>query len=993
MKRWTVIGTPYLSAMHSPPEDGEIRESRRGNRKKNVDVTPNLSYLSGGRKNGSSGIKRTSSVSQDFSAAKGRSYKGDNLRNYYSTPAAANANRKIFSSSQSQISQRSSKHRNKRGVNTDVDFSKDPQNNVDGKAKLNNSRTGNTHRRFNQHGTKSKKRLSTDTVSGISGENIDGVKSARKKRKRGRNVKGKKARYKGLKVKTKRFRFRRRIPSDGGEGENMVLRGSLNKYERSFRASTRGRRWVSRSPPRRLFRRNRREQRSKKIKPSFDASSSATTNYKQNNNNIGRKRRGARRKKSNAPGHDNSGVVHSNTHNTQRRGFRKGGKVMHPTNLHYNLADGEITTQELPGLGRSSTPTLLLPISAPSDSQSSLYIPSADGIIKGRSDSLVLGGDGQAVNSPRWNSLLLTQSSQDPSMSQNTCDTSFDFHTNKGNTAVLSNAQGSSTAEEFLPPPNYQANVATRHPTNQNLGGVDYVSATGTYDYNGYNNAIPPYFAQKGYPQYHPVAQAEDVQGSQTHASSGNAPVLEPASQGHAQGLVDENAGNVSSGSEKEDSSGDFEGEEGDLIIKSLGEGNKRLYTILSELGVGTFGRVLECIEKSDAKGGKQHVTMEENHVAIKVVRKVKRYTKSAKIEADILSNLNHIEHSSNTRAPKPFMYVIQLVDSFIFNSHMCLVFEACGPNLYYFMKRNRRRGVFGYRPNHVKFILFQLLNAISFLHNECNIVHTDLKLENILFVSDEYYEFPVDSETVRLVPKSLQIKLIDFGSAAYEDEHHSSIINTRQYRAPEVVLGLGWSFPSDVWGVGCMAMEMLKGSLLFETHDSYEHLALMEKLCGKFPDHMILGNKEAISRGTGRNEVHDFFVETDSKTNDESESKFRCLYPIEGRHDEESIQHVESRKTLRQQCKKCIPDDEKMVNGLVELCTMMLQLDPAKRATAAECLNVEYFSELNAMPLEEIVAHATSLSFVYGEITDEEDEAEVATGEATEHGGDGESK
>ena len=57
---------------------------------------------------------------------------------------------------------------------------------------------------------------------------------------------------------------------------------------------------------------------------------------------------------------------------------------------------------------------------------------------------------------------------------------------------------------------------------------------------------------------------------------------------------------------------------------------------------------------------------MEENHVAIKVVRKVKRYTKSAKIEADILSNLNHIEHSSNVRAPKPFMYVIQLVDSFI---------------------------------------------------------------------------------------------------------------------------------------------------------------------------------------------------------------------------------------------------------------------------------------------------------------------------------------
>ena len=700
------------------------------------------------------------------------------------------------------------------------------------------------------------------------GENNDGAKSGRKKRKRGRNLKGKKTRYKGLKVKTKRFRFRRRIPSDGGEGETIVSHGSSNKYEKSFRASTRGRRWISRSPPRRLFRRNRREQRSKKIKPSSDASSSVTAKHTHNNSSIHRKRRSARKKKPNGGGLCDSGLAPSNTHNAQQRGFRKGGKVRHTSKVPYTLVDGDRTAQEPPGLARSSTPTLLLPISAPSDSQNSLYIPTADGILKGRSDSFVLGGDGQAVNSPRWSNLLLTQSSQGPSMSQTAGDTKSGLNTN-AEAAVSNNEHANASAQVFLPPPNYHTNVAPQPPMNQNMGGADYASVGGTYGYVGYNDAMPQCFAQKGYPQYHPESQGQVLQGSAAYPGSGNAMTLEPGLQGHTQ----ENAGSISSGSEKEDSSGDFEGEEGDLIIKSLAEGSKRLYTILSELGVGTFGRVLECIETREEKGGKQHVTMEEHHVAIKVVRKVKRYTKSAKIEADILSNLNHIEHSSNVRAPKPFMYVIQLVDIFIFNSHMCLVFEACGPNLYYFMKRNRRRGVFGYRPNHVKFILFQLLNAISFLHHECNIVHTDLKLENILFVSDEYYEFPVDSETVRLVPKSLQIKLIDFGSAAYENEHHSSIINTRQYRAPEVVLGLGWSFPSDVWGVGCMAIEMLKGSLLFETHDSYEHLALMEKLCGNFPNHMVLGNKEAISRGTGRNEVRDFFEKVGSSTNDESES------------------------------------------------------------------------------------------------------------------------
>jgi len=37
---------------------------------------------------------------------------------------------------------------------------------------------------------------------------------------------------------------------------------------------------------------------------------------------------------------------------------------------------------------------------------------------------------------------------------------------------------------------------------------------------------------------------------------------------------------------------------------------------------------------------------------------------------------------------------------------------------------------------------------------------------------------------------KCADIRVIDFGSATYEDEHHSHIVSTRHYRAPEVVLG-----------------------------------------------------------------------------------------------------------------------------------------------------------------------------------------------------------
>lgn len=92
--------------------------------------------------------------------------------------------------------------------------------------------------------------------------------------------------------------------------------------------------------------------------------------------------------------------------------------------------------------------------------------------------------------------------------------------------------------------------------------------------------------------------------------------------------------------------------------------------------------------------------------------------------------------------------------------------------------------------------------------------------------------------------PRRLDIKLIDFGGATFHDEHHSTIINTRQYRAPEVILGkdkpgLGWSESSDLWSLGCILVELYTGELLYPTHDNYEHLAMIEHLLGPLPQHM----------------------------------------------------------------------------------------------------------------------------------------------------------
>jgi serine/threonine protein kinase len=61
-------------------------------------------------------------------------------------------------------------------------------------------------------------------------------------------------------------------------------------------------------------------------------------------------------------------------------------------------------------------------------------------------------------------------------------------------------------------------------------------------------------------------------------------------------------------------------------------------------------------------------------------------------------------------------------------------------------------------------------------------------------------------------LPTSDEVVVIDFGSATWDDDFHSAVVCTRHYRAPEVILGLGWSFPADLWSVGCILIELLTG-------------------------------------------------------------------------------------------------------------------------------------------------------------------------------------
>jgi serine/threonine protein kinase len=176
---------------------------------------------------------------------------------------------------------------------------------------------------------------------------------------------------------------------------------------------------------------------------------------------------------------------------------------------------------------------------------------------------------------------------------------------------------------------------------------------------------------------------------------------------------------------------------------------------------------------------------------------------------------------------------------------HVCLVFESLGATLLEYCEANRNRPMPLYA---VQAFADQLVRAVAFLH-ECRLVHTDLKLENVLLASRAPFvplppgrlnKHRVAVEGGLVGPPTTEVRLIDFGSAVYDWDYKGRIICTRQYRAPEVILGLGWSFPADVWSLGCILMELYDGQLLFRTHSNDEHVKLMETVVGRFPGSVV---------------------------------------------------------------------------------------------------------------------------------------------------------
>ncbi|KAG8078429.1 hypothetical protein GUJ93_ZPchr0007g3046 [Zizania palustris] len=261
--------------------------------------------------------------------------------------------------------------------------------------------------------------------------------------------------------------------------------------------------------------------------------------------------------------------------------------------------------------------------------------------------------------------------------------------------------------------------------------------------------------------------------------------------------------------------------------VFAVGENLTPRYRILSKMGEGTFGQVLECWDLEN-----------QETVAIKIVRSLQKYREAAMIEIDVLQRLGKHDFTGSR--------CVQIRNWFDYRNHICIVFERLGPSLYDFLRKNNCRA---FPIDLVREFARQILESVAFMH-DLRLIHTDLKPENILLVSSESIRVPDYKVTIRPpkdgsffnnLPKSSAIKLIDFGSTTFEHQDHNYVVSTRHYRAPEVILGLGWNYPCDMWSVGCVLVELCSGEALFQTHENLEHLAMMERVLGPLPKHMIV--------------------------------------------------------------------------------------------------------------------------------------------------------
>ena len=341
-----------------------------------------------------------------------------------------------------------------------------------------------------------------------------------------------------------------------------------------------------------------------------------------------------------------------------------------------------------------------------------------------------------------------------------------------------------------------------------------------------------------------------------------------------------------------------FDNDKGDYNVM-IGDHIEYRYEILTYLGKGSFGLVCKCFD---------HKTKEL--FAIKVIKNKKRYYKQGLVEVKLLENMN-------SKDPKEQYNIVKIVRNFTFRSHLFIVFELLSMNLFDFIKINSFTRI---KTSLIAKFAIQLLTGLEFTSSQ-GIIHCDLKPENILLRSSH---------------KS-SIKIIDFGSGCYSNQRIYTYIQSRFYRAPEIMLGIPYTCAIDMWSLACVLAEIHAGYPLFPGENEQEQFLRIAEVLG-------LPNEDLLSLSTRKK----IFFDSRGEIRITPNSRGKLRYP-----GTRTIQDI-------------LRTDDLL---FLEFLEFLLVWDFRKRPSAAEALNHQWLVGLFKRQPSPQKKRSSNRSFVLKEI------------------------
>ncbi|EFC49852.1 predicted protein [Naegleria gruberi] len=344
----------------------------------------------------------------------------------------------------------------------------------------------------------------------------------------------------------------------------------------------------------------------------------------------------------------------------------------------------------------------------------------------------------------------------------------------------------------------------------------------------------------------------------------------------------------------------------------NIGEVINQRYKVEQFLGQGVFSCVVKATDLNSTKNTAQTPTL----VAIKIIRNIESMKKAGLKELDLLSKINEKDTQEYS--------IIKMVESFTYRNHLCIVFELLEMNLRDVLKnygkvQGHQHSV-GISIQACKIYTKQLVNALKYIQ-ECNIIHADIKPDNILL--DHSHQF---------------VKLSDFGSACHISENTiTPYLVSRFYRAPEIILGMKYSYPIDMWSIACTIYELYTGKILFTSQNNNDHLRLIMELKGKFPNKVL--KRCAFRENHFESDGAFLFREFDKLT---KKIKISKVYFQRNTRDLKAMllnSMLQNHQQDENGSEQALMEEKKQVMLLHDFLEKALALDPSKRLSVNDAL------------------------------------------------------